>query len=233
RGRKAGEEGQPVLPPVEARRRAEARLHSQGAAEPGRLVRRARSRDAAVDLLKGHEVGVERCDRGPNGVQSLETGVADVVRGDAHLGVDGMREVGFVLHKPRIADNVGGVARAMANFGFSRLILASPATWHFDPRTAVRAEHVLENAYMALTLDEAVAPFAWVCGTTRRTIRRRPALSPRELGAEVARRIAAGGTVAIVFGSENHGLTNEDLERCDAICRIDTAGGQPSINLAQ
>lgn len=144
-----------------------------------------------------------------------------------------MREVGFVLYKPRIADNVGGVARAMANFGFSRLILASPATWHFDPRTAVRAEHVLENAYMALTLDEAVAPFSWVCGTTRRTIRRRPALSPRELGAEVARRIAAGGTVAIVFGSENHGLTNEDLERCDAICRIDTAGGQPSINLAQ
>lgn len=144
-----------------------------------------------------------------------------------------MREVGFVLYKPRIADNVGGVARAMANFGLSRLILASPATWHFDPRTAVRAEHILENAYMALGFEEAIAPFSWVCGTTSRSVRRRPALTPRETAQEVARRVAGGGSVCIVFGSENHGLTSEDLERCDALCRIDTSSEQPSINLAQ
>ncbi len=140
---------------------------------------------------------------------------------------------GFVLYKPRMADNVGGVARAMVNFGFSRLSIAEPATWHYDPRSAVKAEHVLEKAYMALTLEEAIAPYAWVCGTTSRTIRRRPALSPRELGEEAARRVAAGASVCVVLGTENHGLTDEDLERCDAICRIDTFSEQPSINLAQ
>lgn len=144
-----------------------------------------------------------------------------------------MREVGFVLHKPRIADNVGGVARAMANFGFSRLVLSSPATWHFDSRTAVRAEHILESAYMALTFDEAVGPFSWVVGTTSRRVRRRPALSPREMAEEAARRLATGASVCVVLGSENHGLTSEEIDRCDAICRIDTSAVQPSINLAQ
>lgn len=142
-------------------------------------------------------------------------------------------EVGIVLYRPRMADNVGGVARAMANFGFSRMVLADPATWHFDTRTAVKAEHVIENAYIARTFEEAVAPFAWVCGTTSRTIRRRVALSPREMAEEAFRRVEAGGSVCVVLGSENHGLTDADLERCDAICRIDTSAVQPSINLAQ
>lgn len=142
-------------------------------------------------------------------------------------------ELGFVLYKPRMADNVGGVARALVNFGFSRLVIADPKTWHFDPRSAVKAEHVLDKAYMALDLPEAIAPFSWVCGTTSRRIRRRPALTPAELGNEAARRMEAGANVCVVLGSENHGLTDEDLEKCDAICRIDTFAEQPSINLAQ
>ena len=142
-------------------------------------------------------------------------------------------DVGFVLHKPRQADNVGGVCRAMVNFGFSRLILSDPHTFHFDPRSAVKAEHVLENAYMARSLDEAVEPFSWVCGTSSRTVRRRVALSPREMAEEAMRRVAAGQKVCIVLGSENHGLTDADLQRCDDFCRIDTTEEQPSINLAQ
>lgn len=144
-----------------------------------------------------------------------------------------MSAIGIVLHKPRMADNVGGVARAMANFGLSRLVLSSPATWHFDSRSAVRAEHILENAHMALSFEEAVAPFSWVCGTTSRRVRRRPALTPREMAAEAMRRLEGGGSICVVIGAENHGLTSEDLERCDAICRIETSAEQPSINLAQ
>ena len=142
-------------------------------------------------------------------------------------------EVGIVLYRPRMADNVGGVARAMVNFGFRRMVIADPATYHFDTRTAVKAEHVVESAYIARTFEEAVAPFTWVCGTTSRTIRRRPALSPREMAEEAFRRVQAGGTACVVLGSENHGLTDQDIERCDAICRIDTTEDQPSINLAQ
>lgn len=141
--------------------------------------------------------------------------------------------VGIVLYRPRMADNVGGVARAMTNFGFDRMVIADPATYHFDTRTAVKAEHVLEKAYIARTFEEAVAPFSWVCGTTSRVIRRRVALSPREMAEEAFRRVSAGGTACIVLGSENHGLTDADIERCDAICRIDTEADQPSINLAQ
>lgn len=144
-----------------------------------------------------------------------------------------MGDVGFVLYKPRIADNVGGVARAMVNFGFHRLVIADPATYHFDSRSAVKAEHVIEKAYISRTFDEAVAPFAWVCGTTSRSIRRRVALSPREMAEEAYRRASTGAPVCIVLGTENHGLTDADIDRCDAICRIDTTEEQPSINLAQ
>lgn len=144
-----------------------------------------------------------------------------------------MGDVGFVLYKPRMADNVGGVARAMANFGFRKLVLASPATWHFDPRSAVRAEDVLENAYLALTFEEAISRFSWVCGTTSRKITRRPALLPEEMAQEAWRRVSSGASVCVVLGSENHGLGNEVLDQCDAICRIETTGPQPSINLAQ
>lgn len=142
-------------------------------------------------------------------------------------------EVAFVLHRPRIADNIGGVARAMANFGLSRLVLSEPATWRFDARSAVKAEHLLERAYVARSLDEALEPFSWVCGTSSRKIRRLPALTPRELAAEAHRRAAAGASVCVVLGAENHGLTDEDLLRCDALCRIPTGEEQPSINLAQ
>ena len=141
--------------------------------------------------------------------------------------------VGIVLWRPRMADNVGGVARAMANFGIERLVIADPATYHFDTRTAVKAEHLVENAWIARTFEEAVASFSWVCGTTSRTIRRRVALSPREMAEEAHRRVQAGASVCVVLGSENHGLTDADLDRCDAICRIDTEELQPSINLAQ
>lgn len=144
-----------------------------------------------------------------------------------------MGDVGFVLYKPRMADNVGGVARAMVNFGFQRLVISDPATYHFDTRSAVKAEHVIEKAYIARTFEEAVAPFTWVCGTTSRTIRRRVALSPREMAEEAFRRASTGASVCIVLGAENHGLTDADVDRCDAICRIDTTEEQPSINLAQ
>lgn len=142
-------------------------------------------------------------------------------------------DVGIVLYRPRMADNVGGVARAMANFGFERMVIADPATYHFDPRSAVKAEHVLEKAWIARSFEEAIAPFTWVCGTTSRTIRKRVALSPREMAEEAFRRVQAGGSVCLVLGSENHGLTDADIQRCDAICRIDTGDIQPSINLAQ
>lgn len=142
-------------------------------------------------------------------------------------------EIAFVLHRPRIADNIGGVARAMANFGLSRLVLSEPATWHFDSRSAVRAEHVLDNAYLARSLDEALEPFSWVCGTSSRRIPRLPALSPAEMALEAHRRAAAGASVCVVLGSENHGLVDGDLSRCDALCRIPTGAEQPSINLAQ
>jgi len=141
--------------------------------------------------------------------------------------------IGFILHRARIADNVGGVARAMVNFGLSRLVLSEPATWHFDPRAAVRAEHVLERAFLARSLGEAVAPFSFVIGTSSRKIHRLPALTPREAAAVLHERAAEGQQVAVLFGSENHGLTDDDLLRCDALCRIPTADEQPSINLAQ
>ncbi len=168
------------------------------------------------------------------------------------------RNVRFVLHRPQSAENVGAAARAMKNFGLLQLAIVEPSSWSGAPRSvqvpgratgappatgrddvlararrlARRASDVLDAAEIHADLRAAVATAAWVCGTTSRTIGDRPRLDPRALGAEVARR-APTGHVAIVFGEERRGLSDAELELCDALCTIPTAPAYESMNLAQ
>lgn len=141
----------------------------------------------------------------------------------------------IVLHEPRDIVNIGGVVRAMANMGLERLTLVDPA--EFDPRRvtgiAHRTCHIVERARIAATLEEAIADATYVVGTSARPrTAQRNYGRPRELAARILRR-ARKGDVAIVFGREDRGLSNEDLDRCHEVIVIPTTASHPSLNLAQ
>lgn len=138
-----------------------------------------------------------------------------------------------VLVRTRNPLNMGAAARAMANFGFSRLRVVQPYDTAFrEARSAVGAAEVLRSAEEFATVAEAVADCDLVVGTT--ALRgREPQLRFKILhdGAMAVRR--ARGKVALLFGSEKRGLANADLSHCNFLIHIPTKETQPSMNLGQ
>jgi tRNA/rRNA methyltransferase len=140
-----------------------------------------------------------------------------------------------ILHQTRSPENLGAVARVMANFGFSRLILSDPATYAFRgaERLAVKGDAVLDAMAVARDLPEALKDCVYAVGTTSRTqLEGRTALTPEEAVARLADH-SQRGRVALVLGSEQRGLSNEELAFCTDILVIPTSEVQPSMNLAQ
>lgn len=141
-----------------------------------------------------------------------------------------------VLVRPREEGNVGSAARAMANMGLDRLILVEPAAelGRVAAAFAVGAKHVLDACERKPTLQEALAPFRRVVGTTSARDRRWdvPLLSPRELPAWLAQD-PPGTPTALVFGPEVGGLTNDDLALASVVVTIPCSPVQPTLNLAQ
>lgn len=152
------------------------------------------------------------------------------------LTPDQRDRVELVLVSPRNPLNIGAVARAMANFGFSRLTVVAPYEPHWrEARSAVGAPELLQNARETATLAEAVRECTLVAGTGTRTHRRpeQPVLLLPEAGPIVTRNLSGNGRVAIAFGPEKHGLTRDDLSYCHALIEIPTDPRQPSMNLGQ
>ncbi|QRO00016.1 RNA methyltransferase [Archangium violaceum] len=140
-----------------------------------------------------------------------------------------------ILHQTRSPENLGSVARVMANFGFSRLILSDPATYAFRgaERLAVKGDAVLDAMSVARSLPEALKDCVYAVGTTSRTqLEGRTALTPEEAMARLADH-SQRGRVALVLGGEQRGLSNEELAFCTDILVIPTSEVQPSMNLAQ
>ena len=140
-----------------------------------------------------------------------------------------------MLVRPRGAANVGAVARAMKNMGLHELVLVHPALMKsfWAKAMAAHAEDVLHSVRQTESLGAAVADCGLVIGTTcRGGLYREAAEQPRT----VAPRIVAAATanrVALVFGPEDHGLSNEDLKACHQLIAIPTDLAYPSLNLAQ
>jgi tRNA/rRNA methyltransferase/tRNA (cytidine32/uridine32-2'-O)-methyltransferase len=139
-----------------------------------------------------------------------------------------------VLDHPKDLVNIAGVTRVMMNFGLSRLRLVKPDeydVWRIGG-IAHKSQQITEHATLHETLDEAVADATFIVGTTARArTAGRAYTRPRPVAEEIARR-AGDGTVAILFGREDRGLTNEALDRCHAVTIIPTAAYK-SINLSQ
>jgi TrmH family RNA methyltransferase len=140
-----------------------------------------------------------------------------------------------VLVSTRNPLNIGAVARAMSNFGFSKLRLVNAYEPSFrEARSAVGASHILQAAEEFTTVADAVGDCSLVVGTTTgrdRDVSQR--MESLEAAAPLIRKHLAGGNVAVLFGSEKRGLSNEDLAHCHWLVRIPTREEHPSMNLGQ
>lgn len=146
-------------------------------------------------------------------------------------------DLAVVLFRPKYPENVGSAARACLNMGVTRLILVQPRNFDLDkalPLATAHARHILETARIVETLPEAVEGFTAVFGTTARTGGwRKGIMSPTTLAGVVNERLGSGGRVALVFGPEDKGLTNEETSICSGLMTIPTSREGTSLNLAQ
>lgn len=140
----------------------------------------------------------------------------------------------FVLVEPRQAGNIGISARAIKNMGFTRMCLINPVPLTDEAKwLAWRSEDILENAQVYTQLDEAIKDKAVVVGTTRRRGSKRGAIIDVKEGVKRIYEVAQVGTVAILFGREDKGLFNEEVEKCGYLMTIPSSELQPSLNLGQ
>ena len=142
-----------------------------------------------------------------------------------------------VLVEPQLGQNIGTAARAMANFGLSRLRLVKPRDGWPDlqaTRAASGADHVLDGVQLHDTLAAAIADCQFVLATTaRQHDQAKPVVGPEEAAREIAPRVTAGETVAIVFGRERWGLMNDEVGLADRILTYPVNPAFASLNLAQ
>ncbi len=142
-----------------------------------------------------------------------------------------------MLVQPQFGGNTGACARVLKNLGFGRLVLVDPAFAIDDPeavKMAVAARDVLDAATVCTGGDDGLAGTGMVVGTSRRLGKhRRPHHRIDELAPAIAAFAAAGGEVAVVFGREDHGLSDRDLDRCTHLAYLPASDAYPSFNLAQ
>ncbi|MCA2980639.1 MAG: RNA methyltransferase [Myxococcaceae bacterium] len=140
-----------------------------------------------------------------------------------------------VCHQLRSPDNLGAIARLMANFGLRELVLSDPVTHDFRgaEKLGVKGESVLERFAVAPSLEEALSKAVYAVGTTSRAqLKRRAPLTP-EVAARRLAEHAVRGPVALVLGGEKRGLSDDELACCQDVLVIPTPGPQPSMNVAQ
>jgi TrmH family RNA methyltransferase len=140
-----------------------------------------------------------------------------------------------VLVGPRNPLNIGAAARAMSNFGFLHLRVVNPYDVAFrEARSAVGAAPLLAKAEVFTSVADAIADCTLVVGTT--AVRHRELQHPLrrlEYGARLIRNQLARGKVALLFGTEKTGLSNDDLSHCHWLIRIPTREQHISMNLGQ
>ena len=157
------------------------------------------------------------------------------MQGDVPAEVSPLSNVVVVLHEPQNLVNIAGTVRAMLNMGLDRLRLVRPAEFDAWRITGIahRSDPLVERAEIHDTLAGALADTTFVLGTTARArTAHRNYGRPRDLAAQVVER-ASGGTVAVLFGREDRGLSNQALDLCNRVAIVPTLPEYKSLNLAQ
>lgn len=140
----------------------------------------------------------------------------------------------IILVRPKIAGNIGAVARILANTGIDELVIVAPAIdpkGHHARKQACRAEHILDAARVVDHLADALHDVTFTLAASCRSgiYRKQARRTPRELADEARHR---AGITAVVFGPEDFGLSNDDVLQCDATVHIPTHPDYESLNLS-
>jgi tRNA/rRNA methyltransferase len=143
--------------------------------------------------------------------------------------------ISIVLNQPRYPENIGAAARAMRNMGISNLMIVDPQ--NFDLHKAMKlathfASDILEKSKFYPDLKEALATFSYVVGTTARLGGERQVVCKPSKLAEKLISISADNRIALLFGAEDKGLSNEAVRQCHVLVNIPTTEFS-SLNLAQ
>jgi tRNA/rRNA methyltransferase len=143
-----------------------------------------------------------------------------------------------ILVEPQLGENIGMAARAMGNFGLSRLRIVNPRDgWPnvHARRAASGADHILDNAELFDTVEQAVADCSLLFATTARAHdQAKPVVAPDAAAREIVAQIESGaGEVGILFGRERYGLQNEEVALANRIVTFPVNPGFASLNLAQ
>ena len=151
------------------------------------------------------------------------------------MAVSPLDNIVVVLDEPKDVVNIAGVLRVMMNMGLSRIRLVNPEEFDIRRITGIahRSDELADSAEVFTTLPDALADTVFTVGTSARPrTAQRNYLRPRAVAPTIVQK-AAEGPVALVFGREDRGLTNEGLDLCHAIAIVPTASEYSSLNLAQ
>ncbi len=143
--------------------------------------------------------------------------------------------IAIVLMEPKYPENIGAAARCAMNMGISRLIVVrneAPDQEKMLKMATHKAAHLIENLKQYTNLEDALAPFSHVVGTTARQGRKRRIENSPRFMMDTLLPLLEKNRVALLFGPEHRGLTNEDLKYCQTTVTIPTADFS-SLNLAQ
>lgn len=145
-------------------------------------------------------------------------------------------QIHFILVEPAVPENVGAAARAIKTMGFTSLRLVNTKA-HLDEKAswlAHASNEILDNAIEFPTLKEAIKDIDWVIGTSAKKRRVNEDYYPsHKLNDLIKAKANSIRNLAIVFGREESGLTNEDLKLCDIVTSVPMKTTYPSLNLAQ
>ena len=143
----------------------------------------------------------------------------------------------LILVRPQLADNIGMVARAMANFGLEHLRLVEPRDgWPNDKAriAASGANFIIDGAQAYPRFEDALVGLQWVCATSaRQRDLAKPVLTPEQAVQEMRRRLEDGQHCGIVFGPERNGLETGEVANADALVMAPVNPNFASLNLAQ
>jgi TrmH family RNA methyltransferase len=147
-----------------------------------------------------------------------------------------LSNIRIVLIQTSHSGNIGSTARAMKTMGLSDLCLVNPKKFP-DPQAttmASNADDILDAANVVDSLQQAVADYHVVIGTSARHLRTLSwdTFDPRHCGEFVGQQLAANKKVALIFGRERTGLTNEELSFCHHLVHIPTNADYSSLNIA-
>ena len=143
----------------------------------------------------------------------------------------------LILVRPQLADNIGMVARAMANFGLDNLRLVAPRDgWPNEKARAAAsgANYIIDSARAFATLEQSIGDLHFVCATTaRQRDLAKPVLTPEQAAQEIRHRLESGQSCGVLFGPERAGLETDEVAVADAVVMAPVNPRFASLNLAQ